>query len=163
MNSSASSLAALLTSGPGTTIAPTDFSALADGGPLCASGSVAATPDYSGFASIRFKVNQSRAAGSPAMTLLPSGTGVSYSITNTGGSPLRLSIEDATGLPSGRWCANVTGSSGTVAWEQFNTTCWTSGGTAYSDEALEQIAVYVSGNNLAPVIFDFCINSIGTY
>jgi len=36
--------------GTGTTVVPADFTGLAAGGPLCASGSVAATSDYSGYA-----------------------------------------------------------------------------------------------------------------
>jgi hypothetical protein len=51
-----------LSGGTGTTMTPADFTTLAEGGSLCASGSVAATSDYSGYAMVGIMLDDTRHA-----------------------------------------------------------------------------------------------------
>jgi hypothetical protein len=155
-----------------TSILPTDFSTLAAGGSLCVSGTVAGTADYSAVAILGLDINQamggaggaggSSGSGPPPSTWAPTGTGVVYSITNNGTSPLRIQIQAAGGDtdPTKRWCAPVGASSGVISWGTFNTACWDGSGSNYNGATpLQSIMVLVPGD-LSPVGFNFCLNSI---
>ena len=147
---------------PYTTVSPSDFSALAAGGQLCAQGSVAATADYSGIGYLGFNLNQ-QVGSSTYGTYTPTGTGIDFDISNTGGSVLRLQIQAADGAtnPNHHWCANITTASGTIPWATFNTQCWSPAtGVAYTGQALTQLMLFVPGGNTAAVPYNFCINGL---
>lgn len=145
----------------GSTISPADFSALPENGKLCASGTVAGTADYS--ASAMIGVTLSQEVGDDMDTKgvwNPSGDGVYFNITNTGGTPLRIQIQAPGGDtdPSKRWCADVVGQAGEIFWHTFNTECWEGGlGVAYDEvSSLESISVLVPGD-VNPRPFNFCV------
>ena len=148
-----------------TTIIPADFSDLTAGSQLCASGTVAGTADYSAVAMLG--INLSQEVGDPAPDpgiWNPSGEGITYNISNFGGTPLRIQIQgpDGDSDSSQRWCAEVTGQSGSIFWHTFNTECWEGGlGTEYPGAgSLESIMVLVPGD-LDARSFDFCIYELG--
>jgi hypothetical protein len=154
-----------------TTITPTDFSTLPAGRQLCASGTVPGTADYSAVAMLGFNLSQEAAmpggtAPAPS-TWTPLDTnqiyGLTYNITNRAGTPLRIQIQGPAGNtdPNQRWCADVSGQSGSIFWHTFNTQCWEGGnGTAYNGiDALQSVMVLVPGD-IASRSFDFCIYEI---
>jgi hypothetical protein len=152
-------------SGTGTTITPANFDAHTAGSPFCVSGSVAATSDYSGTAMIGFNINQAEGAstvGTWTPTSVSSG-GVQVSVTNTGGSPLRIQIQGPNGGTDAtqRWCANLTGSGGLIPWTSFNTACWDNSGSYYAGEPLAAVLVLVPGGNSAAVSYNFCVSGLG--
>jgi len=147
--------------GTGATIAPADFSAVAAGGELCVSGSVPGTSDSSAGAILG--INLKECTPRVQETWTPTGSGLSYDLTNVGGSPLRIQILAQGGDTdaSKRWCVNVTAASGTIKWTEFNTTCWNNAGIAYDGVTpLWQLHVEVPGGTTA-VSYNFCLNSIG--
>ncbi len=146
----------------GSTIVPSNFESLTAGSSLCVEGVVAATSDYSGVAILGINVNQP--TGDPApdpRTWMPTSAGVQYSIANTGGSELRIQLQAPGGdlNENARWCAPVTGSSGSIAWSAFNTACWDGSGSDYDGTALESVMVLVPGDQVS-VPYSFCINSL---
>jgi hypothetical protein len=153
-------------SGTGTTVSPANFETHAAGSPYCISGSVAAMSDYSGTAMIGFNINQAEGATTVG-TWTPASTssgGVQVSVTNRGGSPLRIQIQGVNGGTDAtqRWCADLTGSGGLIPWTSFNTACWDpTTGTAYSGQPIAAVLVLVPGNNQTAVSYDFCIDSLG--
>jgi endoglucanase len=146
----------------GSTITPKDFSALAAGSPLCASGSVAAQGDWGGYAMIGVNLNQAQAKNAPINSVVPTSAGVAVDVTDTGGSQLRVQISGPNGGfdPSDRWCVALTGTGGFIPWSSFNTACWGGYGNTYNGEPITQIAILVPGSNSVAVPFSFCINSI---
>jgi hypothetical protein len=153
------------------TISPAEFSTLAAGRQLCASGTVVGTADYSAVAMLGFNLAQGQAmpgmsAPAPAnwSPVDDTGTeGVFYSVTNRAGTPLRIQIQGPNGAtdPSQRWCNDITGQTGDMFWHSFNTQCWEGGsGTAYNGiDALVSMAVVVPGGT-ANRSFDFCIYEV---
>jgi hypothetical protein len=143
-----------------TTINPTSFSTLAEDGKLCVSGVVAGTSDYSAVAILGISINQ--AQGSPAprpSTWPPTGGGISYGLTNPGGSPLRIQIQAAGGAtdPTKRWCKPTNGNVETPFWIDFNTKCWDWSGLYYDGRTpLESVMVLVPGD-LVATPFNFCV------
>jgi hypothetical protein len=149
-----------------TTISPANFSTLAADGKLCVSGTVAGTADYSAVAILGISINQAMGTPAPApSTWSPTGTGITYGITNTGGSPLRVQLQAAGGSTDAtkRWCYTVNGDVGTPQWSDFNTKCWDHTG-AYYDGAtpLESVMVLVPGD-LVGVPYSFCVNALAPH
>ena len=86
-----------------TTISPANFSAVAAGGQLCVSGTVAGTADYSGVAILGININQAQGSPAPSpSTWSPSGNEITYGVTNAGGSPLRSSFRRPAATPMRR-------------------------------------------------------------
>jgi len=146
----------------GSTVTPTDFSAHQANAPFCASGSVVADSGYAGVAMIGFNLNQPESGGTDSEGVWAvTGAGVAYSLSNPGGSPLRLQIMGAAGYPTETWCALIDGTSGTIPWSSFNTACWNNSGTTYDPSIpLESIQITVPGGNATATAFDFCVNSL---
>jgi Glycosyl hydrolase family 12 len=150
------------TSGTGSTINPTDFSAVTAGQPFCVSGSVAGLSDYSGTALLGVNVNQAEMPGAAIGTATPALDGVTISLTNSGQSALRLQIQGPTGDtdPNDRWCANVTGTGGFIPWSSFNTQCWASG-TPYDGESpIASVSLLVPGAATGSTSFSFCLDAL---
>jgi hypothetical protein len=149
-------------SGSASTITPANFSSLAAGGQLCASGSVAPQSNYGGYGILGLYVNQATGASTPADPVTVTGTGLVVNVTNTGGSALRVQIQDELGATDAthRWCATITGSGGTIPWSSFNTACWDGSGTAYAMQPINAVLIMVPGSNTVAVPFDFCLNSV---
>jgi hypothetical protein len=144
----------------------TGFGAVTAGSPLCVSGVVAADPAYGGVALLGFGLGQDKApSNAPLNTWTVTGTGVSWSITNTGASPLRIQIQGTAGYPTAAWCSVLTGSSGQIKFTDFNSQCWPGGaGVNYDGTVpLNQIMVEVPGSNTTTVPFNFCLLGMVPY
>ena len=150
------------TTGTDSTMMPGAFDSVPFGMPYCASGSVGAMPDYSGTATIGVNLNQDSGAGAAANTVTPSKDGISVSVTNKGGSALRLELRgpNAETDTAQRWCAPISGSGGFIPWSSFNTACWDNSGAAYNREPIVSAAVLVPGSNSSAVAYDVCLNSL---
>jgi hypothetical protein len=90
----------------------------------------------------------------------PVGSGLAYDVTNSGRSPLRIQIQGAAGWPSEAWCAVITGTSGTVSWKQFNSSCWDNIGSFYDGTPLQSVMLLVPGDMGFSIPFSLCLNSI---
>ena len=156
------------TAGAGSSVNPQSFASAKAGSKLCASGAVAAMSDYSGVGMLGINLAQDLGTGSasPAVgTVRPGGAGLAYQLENSGGSALRIQIQAADGAtnPNARWCAAVSGNSGVISWNQFNTQCWEGGkGSAYDGNTpIAAALVLVPGGNTSTTSFNFCVNSLG--
>ncbi len=143
-----------------------DFSTHTTGSPYCVSGSVAPASDYSGCAMLGWNINQAQGSSTPNGTWTPtsiSSGGVLISVSNPGGSTLRVQIQGPNGSTdaSDNWCAVITGTGGLIPWTSFNTACWDNSGTVYAGQPLSQVEVTIPGSNTAAVPFSFCLNSLG--
>jgi hypothetical protein len=146
----------------GGTITPKDFSSSMDF-PLCASGSVDPDSSYASLAMIGWNINQATTANAPTESVTPKKKAIAVSLTNKGGSPLRIQIQGPNGGTSAtdRWCAALPSGGGSVAYSTFNTECWEGGkGTAYASQPIVSVMVLVPGTSASAVSFDFCITKI---
>jgi hypothetical protein len=148
--------------GAGTTISPADFTALATGDPLCASGTVGPLADYGGMAALGVNLNQAAVEPNPPLTVTPTADGIVVGVQNRGGSALRLQIQGPNGGadPNDRWCAPISGSGGLLPWTMFNTKCWDNTGAAYAKQPLQSAMILVPGGNQKAVPFDFCLTNL---
>jgi hypothetical protein len=137
-------------------ISPADFSGVTDGGRLCATGTVG--PVWEAVGLLGLNLNQSRS--SPEDLWTPVGSGLAYDVTNNGGTPLRIQIQGAAGWPSEAWCAVITGTSGTVSWNRFNSSCWDNTGSFYNGTPLQSVMLLVPGDMGSSIPFSLCLNSI---
>lgn len=151
----------------GSSVLPADYTAIkATDTRLCAKGTVGKDPDYGGVVMVGINLNQDAlpptgAAEPPILKYTPTGSGIRYQVSNPASSPLRVQIQDHSGTAAGRWCADVEGTSGTIAWSDFNTTCWSPAtGKAYNREPLKDISIVVPGRNTTDVPVDFCLESL---
>ncbi len=146
-----------------TAVVPEDFSAHPGDAPLCASGVVAASPDYSQIAMLGVNLNQAQDSDGEPGVLTPTGDGLAYDISDCVGTSLRLEIHGANGDDdeNSRFCAYVGGGQGFIAWSEFNTECWINGGLYYDGTMpLQSAFVVVPGMSNADVPFDFCLNGL---
>ena len=144
----------------GTTISPSKFSSVGDGGRLCVKG-VVSNLGVEVYAILGINVAQPHDGGSVGVWT-PTGSGLAYSLTRNVSSPLRIQIQGAAGYPSESWCVNITGNSGKIAWTQFQQSCWDTYGTFYDGKIpLESVMVDVPGISSTRVSYDFCVDSIG--
>lgn len=147
----------------GSTITPANFETVTSATQLCASGSVAADASYGGVAMLGINLNQPSTGGTGSEgSYTPTGGSVTVSVTNTGGSTLRVQIQAPGGDTNEnlRWCATLSGSGGTIALSSFNTHCWDNSGQAYAGQALQSVMILVPGGNATATSFNFCLNSL---
>lgn len=144
-------------------ITPESYSDLTTDAQLCATGSVAADPDYASYAMIGINIGQQNTGEDdpPNAEIVPDGTGLYVDLANAGGSDVRIQIQDALGGddPDHRWCANYTGP-GVIEWGTFNTECWNDGGAFYAMEPINAVLVMIPSSNEDEVPFDVCVNKI---
>jgi hypothetical protein len=142
----------------GDDVTPEDFSDLAAGGDLCASGTVPATEDYSGTGMIGINLNQATTGASKGSPYTPTGSGIKVTITNAGGSDLRLQVQG-----SKDYCTDITAPGGSFDWSEFTVDCWEAGGAAYDGSAtITAIMVLVPGEGPdgSDVDYEFCITNV---
>ena len=144
--------------GTGSRIDPPNF-ANKTSPPLCATGMVAAGTNN--VAMLGVNLNQATAAGSPALTVVPTLAGITVSVTNNTGAALRVQIQGPNGDTdeNQRWCAPIFGSGGFIPWNAFNTHCWNGSGLPYTRQPIVALLILVPGA-ASPVSFDFCLNSL---
>jgi hypothetical protein len=113
---------------------------------------------YGNYVGLGFNANQIAEADAPLNTVIPTGTGLTISFTNPGGTTLRAQIQSATV----QWCYTLTGSSGTVTipYSSFNTACWEPlDGAYYAGESITGVQLTVPGNGVSLTSYDFCLVS----
>jgi hypothetical protein len=142
----------------GDDVTPEDFSKLANGGELCASGTVPATSDYSGTGMIGINLNQPTSGATEGSPFTPTGSGIKVTITNAGGSLLRLQVQG-----SKDYCTDITAPGGSFDWSDFIVSCWEEGGAAYNGtSSITAIMVLVPGEGPdgSDVPYEFCITNV---
>jgi Glycosyl hydrolase family 12 len=149
------------TAGTGTTISPANFALVKSNAPLCATGTVGNTT--ASVAIVGINLNQPEGVNPVAGTITPTLGGILVSVTNSGGTPLRLQIQGPTGATDAtdRWCAPNPGTGGYIPWTAFNTACWDNSGTAYANQPIVSALVMVPGVVTGSTAFSYCVNSIG--
>ena len=142
---------------------------LATDGSLCISGSVMALPaaptaaDYSNDwgAGLGTNLNQTMGMATPKMAYTFTGTGVTVTTSALpsciAASNVRVVLDQG---GTNEVCATLT--SGTeIPWSAFNTTCWTTGGTALTGPpSSDAIKVQLVTSMTACSYTDFCITSL---
>jgi hypothetical protein len=125
---------------------------------FCASGTVGQNSTYNCWATAGFNVNQaSSGASGSASSLVLSGSTISVSYVNSGGSSLELQLYDG----SDYWCYYLPPSTSpttkTIPFSSLNTQCWNNGGSAFvSGTPITVVQLVVPGSNTSPTPFDFC-------
>jgi hypothetical protein len=143
-----------------TTLSPSDFSGVRDGGRLCVKG-VVSDHGLEVYAILGINVAQPQEGGSVGVWT-PTGSGLIYKLAVNVTSPLRITIQGAAGYPDESWCVNISASSGQIAWTQFKQSCWASYGSTYDGKTpLESVMVEVYGISATRVNYDFCVDSVG--
>jgi hypothetical protein len=143
-----------------TTLSPSDFSGVGDGGRLCIKG-VVSDHGLEVFAILGINVAQPQ-DGSSVGVWTPTGSGLTYGLTVNVASPLRITIQGAAGYPDESWCANISANAGQIAWTQFKQSCWASYGSFYDGKTpLESVMFEVPGISSTRVAYDFCVDSVG--
>jgi hypothetical protein len=110
------------------------------------------SPDYAGYSYLGFNVGQSNSGGTAA-AVVPQGSGITVTYTNTGNSSVvRVALNaDATGTTS--WCAPVTASPATIKYSAFTQQCYNATpGPAYMKQGIVSLQLSVPGGaTKAPV------------
>ena len=125
---------------------------------FCASGTVGKNSTYNCWATAGFAVNQSQSGASGSSSSLAlTGSTITVSYVNKGGSPLELQLYDG----SDYWCSYLSAStnptSKTIPFSSFNTKCWDGSGTAFvSGTPITAVDLVVPGSAVAATPFDFC-------
>jgi hypothetical protein len=123
-------------------------------------GAANAANDYSGVVFLGFNVNQ--AAGAAAKgTVIPTGTGLTVTFTNTGASPtVRAQISSGIAEAT-RWCATAT-SGAPIPYAMFNTKCWDTtadGAAPYAMQPIDTVQLVLPGGEAAAP-FDITLVSV---
>jgi len=136
-------------------IAPPEFDTA--GSSLCAAGVVGPSSDVESQAGVEWNVNQAMTAGASAMTVTPTGTGLSI---NAPGATTAMRVNLTDGTTS--WCAYLPAAGGgTIPWSSFRTECWPGGqGTPYAKQPFVRVQVAAVTNGTDYTCFCFCIVSI---
>jgi len=125
---------------------------------FCGSGTVGKNSTYNCRADAGFSVNQGQSGMSgSAGSLVLTGSTITVSYVNKGGSTLELQLYDG----SDYWCsylpASTTPTSKTVPFSSLNTKCWDNTGTPFtSGTPITAVELVVPGSAFAPTPFDFC-------
>jgi hypothetical protein len=141
------------TGGSGSSIALTF-----DSTSFCASGTVGKNSTYNCWATAGFTVNQSQTGMSGSSSPLAfSGSTVTVSYVNTGGSTLEFQLYDG----SNYWCSYLPASTSpttkTIPFSSFNTKCWDNSGTTFvSGTPITAVDLVVPGSNTTPTPYNFC-------
>jgi hypothetical protein len=141
------------TGGSGSSIALTF-----DSTSFCASGTVGKNSTYNCWATAGFTVNQSQSGMSGSSSSLAfSGSAVTVSYVNTGGSTLEFQLYDG----SDYWCSYLPASTSpttkTIPLSSLNTRCWDNSGTAFvSGTPITAVDLVVPGSNTTPTPYNFC-------
>jgi hypothetical protein len=125
---------------------------------FCASGTVGQNSTYNCWAEAGFNVNQGQSGMSGSSnSLVLSGSTISVSYVNKGGSTLELQLYDG----SDYWCYSLpqstTSTTKTIPFSSLNTKCWDNTGTPFkSGTPITAVELVVPGSAVAATPFDFC-------
>jgi hypothetical protein len=125
---------------------------------FCASGTVGQNSTYNCWADAGFSVNQASSGGSgSSSSLVLSGSTISVTYVNSGGSPLEFQLYDG----SDYWCyylpAATSPNTATIPFSSLNTQCWNGLGKAFvSGTPITIVELVVPGSATSPTPFNFC-------
>ncbi len=120
---------------------------------LCAWGTLSAA-DTSVFG-LGFSVAQAPGTTVPGDWDISGSTGLSYAVTNDGGTPLRIQVS----VDGVDYCSDISGS-GTLLWADLKTECWGTTGVALSSGMMESLSVVAPGSASMARSPAFCIGHI---
>jgi hypothetical protein len=131
----------------GSTISPGAFSSCGMPCMLTMTGTLNASNaanSYAGYSYLGFNVGQD-SSGSTPVTVVPKGTSLTVTYTNTSASTVRVALNaDATGTTS--WCYTATSSPVTIPYTSFTEQCYdTTPGTAYAKQGIISVQLSVPG------------------
>ncbi len=125
---------------------------------FCASGSVGKNSTYNCWATAGFGVNQAQSGASGSSNSLAlTGSSITVSYVNKGGSTLELQLYDGSNF----WCSylpsSTTPTTKTIAFSSLNTKCWDNTGTSFtSGTSITSVDLVVPGSAFAATPYDFC-------
>jgi hypothetical protein len=129
---------------------------------FCMTGKVTGRPDYTGFAMLGWNVNQQAAQGATMDTwAVPASGSVTVTVTDDPSSvALRLQLQ-GTDPHSGadRWCVPLE-SGKPIAWSDFTTNCWTTGGSPLTPGTMIQQGAVIVPGLLTDLPFNVCLIDI---
>ena len=129
---------------------------------FCASGTVAASTVYQSWAGAGFSVNQAQTGASGStQPLVLSGSTISITYENAGGSTLEFQLYDGTDY----WCYELPASSSsttvTIPLSSLNTQCWNGDGSAFtSGTPITTVELVVPGTATGSTPFNFCFEGL---
>jgi hypothetical protein len=116
-------------------------------------------PTYSFYGGgIGVNLNQAMGAGTAMMTFTPTGTGVTYALSNLPAGA-RVIIDNA----GADYCANLTSASGTVPWSMFTPMCYNAAGMQGTALAAAPSATHVEfqvPSGMAVESWNFCVTTL---
>jgi hypothetical protein len=125
---------------------------------FCASGTVAPNSTYKSWANAGFTVNQAQSGASGSSnSLVLSGSTISVSYSDKGGSQLQFQLYDG----SNYWCYMLPPSTGpttvTLPFSKLNTQCWDGAGRPFvSGTAITSVSIVVPGSGSTATPYSFC-------
>ncbi|MBN2528215.1 MAG: cellulase family glycosylhydrolase [Deltaproteobacteria bacterium] len=138
------------------TISPSDFEDAEAGDRLCASGTT--EEDYMSNPWLALNVNQEEGDRDKTDSVVPKTNGLYVNVDNVGDTPLRVQLTTDDGT---QYCAQLGVFGGTtIAFDSFNTQCWSGEGEYYANEPLESIAILVPGDEAQKFDFEFCLDEL---
>jgi hypothetical protein len=150
---------------------PTASTACLAAGSLCGAGNdVPSGTDYSTCygGGVGLNVNQPM-SGTDPQTVQATASGLTYVLSGNVPSTTRILICTAV-IPSpsscpaaNSYCATITGKSGTIPWNNFNTECWAPTMGTYlpaSPPPISQLDFLVPSDMSNSTAWDFCVDSV---
>jgi hypothetical protein len=125
---------------------------------FCASGTVAPNSTYKSWANAGFTVNQAQSGASGSSnSLVLSGSTISVSYSDKGGSQLQFQLYDG----SNYWCYMLPPSTSptttTIPFSKLNTQCWDGAGSPFvSGTAITSVSIVVPGSGSTSTPYSFC-------
>jgi hypothetical protein len=113
---------------------------------------------YNCWATAGFGVNQAQSGASGSSNSLAlTGSSITVSYVNKGGSTLELQLYDGSNF----WCSylpsSATPTTKTIAFSSLNTKCWDNTGTSFtSGTSITSVDLVVPGSAFAATPYDFC-------
>jgi hypothetical protein len=129
------------------------------GNEFCMQGTVTGRADYTGFAMLGWNVAQP-AGGTAGTWAVPDSGGITVTVLNIPSAvALRVQLQGTDPHSSAdRWCANLTNGK-SIAWSDFQTTCWAGGSPLAPGTPIQQGSIIVPGT-LTDFPFDVCLLNI---
>ena len=124
---------------------------------LCGAGTVPADSSYVAYGLIGFSLNQSAPITSPATV-----SQVVVTFVNTAGSDVHIQITQLLGTTQTTYCYEAKSATSplTLKASDFNTTCWTTGGTPWNGTGAEEFQVEIPSQPAFATPFDVCIVNV---
>jgi hypothetical protein len=131
----------------------------------CFQGSIGPSSDSGQYVVSGFRVAQTEGDTTSGVCLPSAGSvGMRISGSGTASGVIRASLINDEVVPQVSYCAefSFSGSDIVLPWSSFRTSCGTSNGTGFvdGDHRFTAIGISVHGNDVSPVAFNLCVNSV---